>query len=392
MRPVAALLMAGLLLGAGVAGAQDGKRVKCVGDSITEGARPFDEEGLGGYPGRLQPLLREGGLKGARVTNAGLGGDDSFEVLARIGGIFPDTDTMVLTVGTNDVDDIVAGRFTLGDTIRNIDFMMQAARSRGIRTIVGTIPPRVPRARRDSSNLATYQAILAIRELAHARRYEVADFWHIFPNRLLSTYELYFYGGREDRIGHPNAAGFAKMAELVAGVILDGDNQSPVDGRVLQPGTVSRVNSSTTYEMEIYEFDTGIQTSSATFVINGKPVETTVTGGRRKATLLAEGDGRRRCKVVLSVRAMDRAEPQNELDFFINRFDTPQRLIPGDANGDCRVDGRDLAIFGPIFGKSIFEEGYDDELDFVNDGVIDGNDFAKLASNFGKGEATGPDR
>ena len=89
---------------------------------------------------------------------------------------------------------------------------------------------------------------------------------------------------------------------------------------------------------------------------------------------------------------MDRAEPQNELDFFINRFETPQRLIAGDANGDCRVDGRDLSIFGPVFGRNIFEEGYDDEMDFVNDGVIDGDDFARLASNFGKGEVTGPDR
>ena len=150
------------------------------------------------------------------------------------------------------------------------------------------------------------------------------------------------------------------------------------------------MNADTDYEMELYDFDTGIQLSSATLVINGKPIETAVTGSPRKARLFAEGDGRGRCKVVLSVRASDRAEPQNELDFFVSRFTTPRTLISGDANGDCRVDGRDLSIFGPVFGKARKDLGFDEEMDFVKDGVIDGNDFARLASNFGRGTLAGP--
>lgn len=361
-----------------------------MGDSITEGLLPFDEEDMGGYPGRLQPLLREGGLQGARVENAGVGGDDTFDLLARVGSVASAADIFVLLGGTNDVDDIIAGRIVLADTIGNLSFMMDLAQDRGARVILGTVPPRVPTASLDRGNATTYQMVQEIRQLAHNRRYEVADFWHIFPSRERSTYAMYYYPGNEDKIGHPNAAGFQLMADLLAGVILEGDNQSPVDGRLRQPGAVTRVNAFTDFEMELFDFDTGIRLSSATLLINGEPVETMVTGSPRKAVLFAPADGRRRCKVILTVEAEDRAEPPNQLDFFVTRFSTPQNLIAGDANGDCRVDGRDLAIFGPAFGKARSDKGYDGELDFVLDGVIDGDDLARLAGNFGRGDLAGP--
>ena len=120
-------------------------------------------------------------------------------------------------------------------------------------------------------------------------------------------------------------------------------------------------------------------------MLNGEPIDTVVTGNSRKAKLFAKGDGRRRCKVVLSVRASDKAEPPNELDFHITTYPTPQKLIDGDVNGDCRVDGRDLAIFGPVFGKFRKELGFDPEMDIIVNGAIDGDDFARLAANFGRG-------
>ena len=113
---------------------------------------------------------------------------------------------------------------------------------------------------------------------------------------------------------------------------------------------------------------------------------TVVTGNSRKVKLFAEADGRRRCKVVLSVRASDRAEPPNELDLWVTTYKTPQQIIGGDANGDCRVDGRDLAIFGPQFGKFKADQGFNSEMDFVKNGKIDGDDFARLAANFGRGD------
>ena len=385
MRSVTTLLLAAPLLLAGAAGAQNLK-VKCIGDSLTEGVLPFDEENKGGYPSRLQPLLRQGGSKGAQVRNHGVGGDDSFDVLARIGSVVSGADVLILLAGTNDVDDIIRGRYLLDDTIGNLNFMLDFAQDSGARAIVGTVPPRAPDASTDSRNATTYQLVLSIRQLAHNKRYELVDFWHHFPNRERSTYSLYYYPGPGDPIGHPNAAGFQKMAEVVAGVVLDGDPQSPVDGRILLPARgVDKVNADTDYQMELYDFDSGILLSSATLVINGEPLETMVTGSPRKAKLFVEGDGRRRCKVVLSVRATDRAEPPNELDFFVRTYSTPQNLIGGDANGDCRVDGRDLAIFGPVFGKARNDKGFDEEMDFVKDGVVDGDDFARLAGNFGRG-------
>jgi lysophospholipase L1-like esterase len=385
MRGLAVTAVIGGLLLSSAAEAQP-TRVGCLGDSITEGALPFDEENFGGYPRRLQPLLRQGGMKDAVVKNFGVGGDTTVELLGRVGSVVGGIDVLVLLGGTNDVDDIATGRFLMDDTIRNLDIILRFVEDRGLRGIVGTVPPRRPGARRDPNNTTTYELVRRIRQLAHNKRYELVDFWHIFPNRQRSTYALYYHPSGGDTIGHPRAAGFQLMAEAAAGVILDGDRQSPVEGRFLAPGNVDKVNPNTDYEIELFDFDSGIFRPSATFVINGEPIDTVVTGNARKSRLFAEGDGRRRCKVVLSVRASDRAEPPNELDFYVSTFATPRQLITGDANGDCRVDGRDLAIFGPVFGKVRNDLGFDDEMDFVKNGVIDGEDFARLAANFGRGE------
>ncbi len=385
MRAIGLLSLTACLL-AGVTTAARAE-VKCLGDSITEGLPVFDEENLGGYPGRLQPLLRQGGMKGVRVRNLGVGGEATIEVMARIGGIVSSGDILVLLVGSNDVTRILRGELTLEDTISNIAFMLRFARTAGMRVLVGTLPPRTPDAA-DSTNTLTYEAVQRIRQLASKNRYEVVDFWNALPNRQLYTYATYYTFIARDRVGHPNAAGFQLLAETAAGVILDGDSQSPVEGRFL-PGPVRRVNANTDYEIELYDFDSGILLPSATILLNDRPIDTVVTGSRRKATLFAKGDGRRRCKVVVSVRASDRAEPPNEFDFRITRYTTPQRLRDGDANGDCRVDGRDLAIFGPVFGKSKASLGFDQEMDFVKDGAIDGDDFARLAANFGRGDLAG---
>lgn len=390
MRAPIALLLLAMLAGAGGVFAQkENAVINCVGDSITEAVQLFDEEDKGGFAGmRLQSRLRQGGLKGARVQNFGVGGEDSFEIAARFGAAIPGADVIVLLAGTNDVDDIILGQYLLSDTIANLDFMLDVAERNGVETVVGTIPPRRPDARRDRGNATTYEVVLEIRQMAHLQRRAVADFWHLFPYDELSTFALYYYSG-DDGIGHPNAAGFDRMAELLAGVILEGDNQSPVEGRLRQPLGVSRVNADTDYEVELYDFDTGIQLSSATLVINGEPVETMVTGSPRKAVLFAPGDGRGRCKVLLGLRASDRAEPPNELDFRLLRFSTPRKLISGDANGDCRVDGRDLALLGPVFGKVRTDAGFDEEVDFVANGAIDGDDLARLAANFGRGQLAG---
>lgn len=384
MRAPASAALLVCLLGGGWSGAGAETTVSCLGDSITEGGLPFDEENSGGYPRRLQPLLRQGGLKGAVVKNFGVGGDDTIEMLPRLASSLDGADALIVLGGTNDISKIVSGRLLFEDTIKNLSLMVDTALDRGARGIVGTVIPRRPDSRGDSRNSATYELVQRIRQLAFQNRYELVDFWNALPNRSLSTYELFYFAGA-DPIGHPNAAGFQRMAEVAAGVILDGDSQSPVEGRFLQPGRVARVDAEADYEIELFDFDSGIFLPSATLVLNGEPIDTMVTGNVRKAKLFAESDGRRRCKVVLSVRASDKAEPPNELDFYITTYETPQRLIAGDVNGDCRVDGRDLAIFGPVFGKFKRDLGFDPEMDIVPNGAVDGNDLARLAANFGRG-------
>lgn len=382
MRGVAAALLALALLAPPLAA--DNEVINCFGDSLTEGPPPFDEEGRGGYPLRMQPLVRQGGLKNAVVLNNGIGGQTTTAMLARFDLDFDDADIIIILGGTNDIADIAGGRLTFEDVLFNLKAMVDNALGRRARAILGTLPPRKPDVRVDRGNNLTYELVLRIREMAHEHGIELVDFWDLFPNRALSTYELYYYDG-PDRTGHPNAAGFQRMAEAAAAVVLEEDTQRPVEGRIISPLRGEVVNRNTVYEIELYDFGTGLRVNSASVVINGEPVDTTVTGNRLKATLVANSDRFKRCKVLYSVEAEDRAQPPNKLDLFIRRMESANGdPFSGDGNGDCRVDGRDLARLGRTFGKTPLDVGYDDEYDFVDDDVIDGEDFARLAANFGK--------
>ena len=54
--------------------------------------------------------------------------------------------------------------------------------------------------------------------------------------------------------------------------------------------------------------------------------------------------------------------------------------IPGDANGDGKVDGSDLFILLQAWGTS---PPSDPRADFNNDGKVDGSDFFILLQNWG---------
>jgi len=58
--------------------------------------------------------------------------------------------------------------------------------------------------------------------------------------------------------------------------------------------------------------------------------------------------------------------------------------IPGDANGDRRVDGADLVLLGKSWYKRVGEAGYDARADFNGDGIVDGADLAILGKNWYK--------
>lgn len=59
--------------------------------------------------------------------------------------------------------------------------------------------------------------------------------------------------------------------------------------------------------------------------------------------------------------------------------------IPGDVNGDGRVDLVDLGLLLAAFGTSLGQPGYLPEADFNGDGVIDLADLGVLLANFGFG-------
>ncbi len=375
------------------AAAQDERpKVLCMGDSITLGGPPFDEEDMGGYPRRLQPLLRRGGLTDIVVENHGVGGDDTMEALARLGSVLArgrDGDIFILKLGTNDIELIAGGRMLYDDTIANLDLMLDFAEGSGLRGIPATIVPRLPGGLTDRSNGRTYELNQRIREDAHRQRRELIDFWDAFPYRSAHTFAALYYAG-PDPVGHPNAAGFDRMAEVAAAVVLDGDGQRPVDGRLRSPlfvdGVAPALGDGAVFDIDLYDFGSGIQLSTATFRINGAAIPTMVTGNARLATLLAEWDGVRRCKAVVTAYAEDRAEPPNELEFAIATYPVQgSTLISGDGNGDCRVDGRDLVGLGRHFGTVVTDLAYNSEYDFIRDESIDGDDLARLAANFGRG-------
>jgi len=58
--------------------------------------------------------------------------------------------------------------------------------------------------------------------------------------------------------------------------------------------------------------------------------------------------------------------------------------LPGDVNGDKKVDGKDNALMAKYFGKRIGQLGYIPNVDITSDGKIDGKDFAIVNKNVGK--------
>jgi RHS repeat-associated protein len=64
-----------------------------------------------------------------------------------------------------------------------------------------------------------------------------------------------------------------------------------------------------------------------------------------------------------------------------NKFDqdTSSDLVYYDFNGDCIVDGRDVAAFSPHYNKNIQMDGnWDARFDLTNNGVVNGQDVAKM--------------
>ena len=65
-------------------------------------------------------------------------------------------------------------------------------------------------------------------------------------------------------------------------------------------------------------------------------------------------------------------------------FDRSPSTIPGDVNGDRKVDGKDIAIMTEALLSSVGQPGYVPYADVNCDGRIDGKDIAIACKHFGQ--------
>jgi acyl-CoA thioesterase-1 len=123
-----ALLGSALLLSAGAAQAQS-VRVVALGDSNTAG---FGVGSQAAFPARLEGLLRSAGLD-VQVLNAGISGDTTAGMLARLdSAVPPGTSLVVVQGGYNDLR-----RGGTRDTIAaNVEAILGRLRARGVRAVL----------------------------------------------------------------------------------------------------------------------------------------------------------------------------------------------------------------------------------------------------------------
>jgi hypothetical protein len=89
--------------------------------------------------------------------------------------------------------------------------------------------------------------------------------------------------------------------------------------------------------------------------------------------------------VSLGVYAQDQNDPPNVLDIVLGEYLVEGvDVLEADVNLDCRVDGADLVDFAIHFGTERSQARYDALYDFNTDGVIDGEDLAVVANQFGQ--------
>jgi len=72
---------------------------------------------------------------------------------------------------------------------------------------------------------------------------------------------------------------------------------------------------------------------------------------------------------------------------FSNAYDLPITYtwwIPGDINGDGKVDGRDMTIAAKAFGTSPGDPKWNPLADIDQDGRVDGRDMTIIAKHFGQ--------
>lgn len=359
-------------------------KVLAFGDSLTAGTG--DETGEG-YPQKLRRKLEDG----STVSKHGVPGEESSEGLSRLGSILGlGGDVILLMEGTNDVTRIAEGALSVETTVANISSMIARSRAVGIEPVLSSIIPRSADARRDRGNSVTTLYVGELRELAFLREVRFADAFDLFdPELVPNGFADYYSTDPDDQVGHLNQAGYGKLAGAFADVLNLKDTAAPVIGN-FEPGPLpNQVPADIKILIPIYDFKgaSGLNLAETKLLINGKVVADGLeSGGTEEGVeLFHEGEKAMGCRAVLRVLAEDTAAPPNTLDRTIAIYGiTGRKVLPGDVDFDCRVDGVDLVSFALRFGADASNPLYLSPFDPNHDGIIDDKDLEILGTHFGK--------
>ncbi|MFL6259765.1 MAG: GDSL-type esterase/lipase family protein [Thermoanaerobaculia bacterium] len=376
---------AALILGAipALASAQTAKTFVAFGDSITAGVGDDPARTSPGYPPRLQALLQSAGVS-ATVTNSGNPGEKTPDGLTRLNTIvLPQTksgDILILMEGTNDINKAIS----IETTINDLETMAFNAETRGLSVIHATVIPRPPDAKNDPDNVLTDQLNGRIRNLAGFRGRKEADPNEVFRN-VPNLFSGFYSNDPDDHVGHPNAAGYDILARVFYNVIQGIDTVSPVPGIVLPANGDTNVKPDAAIKVDVWDFGRGIDLANTFLLVNGQPVTLAPQGTAQHASFTYQPPAPLSGSVTVGLRSRDLATPPNAIDRQVAKFTVQgANALQGDVNGDNRVDGSDLILFGLRFGAQRGAANYIATADFNADGMIDGLDLAILAANFGQ--------
>ncbi len=361
-----------------------GEVLVAFGDSITEGAPPYDN--AGGYPRRLERLLGKED-RDVEVRNRGRGGETTSEGLSRLSAVLAEGgDVLLLMEGSNDVNLITTGELSVETVRANLATMESRAQQEGFEVVMATIIPRGPHTTRDQNNGATFSLNLEIRGLAYQRRTPLVDSWQLFFDHQ-RPYSTIYYPGVEDEVGHPNGEGFDVLAVGFGDVLQGRDTMGPVIGPFLpDPFLQPDVEPGEIFEVTVYDFGSGLDRPASILILNDSLVETDAAGNTRRQVLSHNSDGTTvTCFARLGVQAIDSSDPPNRLDTAVADYEVPGEVFRrSDVNRDCRVDGRDVVALGRVFGLPPSELRFDSDFDVNQDDRLDGDDLAEIARDFGK--------
>jgi lysophospholipase L1-like esterase len=185
-------------------------RFVAFGDSLTKGVLelsvPVPRDATYDYPSQLAAMLaRRYAGQPITVVNAGHALERTHRGLARLPQVLDAErpEALLLLEGTNDLVDGDAG---IRQSIDEVRQMIDLASARGVRTLVATLPPQRPGARRaeDAALVPIYNAQLERAARQHA--------WHVVPvYRAFDPNELSMLLGPDGL--HPSVNGYLRIAE-----------------------------------------------------------------------------------------------------------------------------------------------------------------------------------